>query len=146
MSSENFHWMVKPVIVLMYTKIVLHLYCLVTYIVLWITLTCTNKAWLFDWSYQISFYGRLALLKFCEYMYNTWAVTVTDPPQALLDEVQLLFRVNGQQISSHHLTGQRDRVPVKGLLDQQVLSPTVKHPGLVLCGGARRIIITQDTF
>ncbi len=72
-----------------------------------------------------------------------WAVGVTDPSQALLYEVQLFSGVNGQQVRSHHLTGQRDGVPVKGLLRQQVLSSTVKHPGLALCGQARRTIIIQ---
>lgn len=65
----------------------------------------------------------------------------TDPLQAFLDEVQLLSGVDGQQVGSHHLTGQRDAVPVKGLLGQKVLGPAVKHPGLALCGGARGTII-----
>lgn len=74
------------------------------------------------------------------------AVAVTNPTQALLDEVQLLSGVNGQQVASHHLTGQRDSVPVKVLLGQQVLSATVKDPGLALCGRVRRTIIIQYTF
>ena len=71
---------------------------------------------------------------------------MTDPTQALLDEVQLLSGVNGQQVASHHLTGQRDSVAVAGLLGQQVLSAAVKHPGLALCGRARRTLIIQYTF
>lgn len=62
-------------------------------------------------------------------------MAVTNPPQSLLDEVHLLSGVNGEQVGSHHLTGQRDSVPVKGLLRQQILSSAVKHPGLTLCGG-----------
>lgn len=59
----------------------------------------------------------------------------TNPPYVLLDKVQLLSGVDGDQISSHHLTGQRHAVPVERLLHQKVLGATVKHPRLAVCGG-----------
>lgn len=83
---------------------------------------------------SLHIYGSLVKVKFCESTVCLRAVVVTDPSQPLLDEVQLLSGVYGQQVGSHHLTGQRDGVPGKGLLRQQVLSSTVKHPGLTLCG------------
>lgn len=71
-------------------------------------------------------------------IFSIWlpAVTLTDLLQALFDKVQLLPGVDGQQVGSHHLTGQRDAAPVKGLLGQEILGPPVEHPGLTLWEGA----------
>lgn len=62
----------------------------------------------------------------------------TNPPRVLLDKVELLSGVDGQQVSSHHLAGQRDAVPAERLLHQEVLGAAVEHPRLAVCGGKDR--------